>query len=142
MAADLKSSDDAVDRAIQLLPDWLPDAVVAEIPLHVPRCACSPNVHGLGLVLEHTRSWAIAQHGSMAATAVLAKLREEIDEFLKDPVDAGEIADLAIMLYAYANVIGVNLTAAVVVKHRINRNRSWGTPSETGVHHKEDRDGR
>ena len=68
---------------------------------------------------------------------------EEIPEWLRDPNDPNEYADIVILVFDLASMKGIDIESAVLAKMAINRKRTWST-DETGLfyrHTKEKKNG-
>ena len=90
---------------------------------------------------DQIAEWSKATFGSEDIDATLSHLDEEHDELydaIKHPRPGGvaeELADMAILLYKIAALMGVDLDVAVEDKHAINTNRKWGPIGPNGVRH-------
>ncbi len=61
-------------------------------------------------------------------------LVEEIGEFQRDPVNAGEMADVLMLLFVHARNHGVDLVKAFSEKLAVNKGRTW-EKTEAGFRH-------
>ena len=90
---------------------------------------------------EQIAVWAERTFPGETVDSTLAHLDEEHDELydaIKHPRPGGvaeELADMAILLYKLAAMMGVDLDVAVEDKHDLNTNRAWGPPGHNGVRH-------
>jgi predicted house-cleaning noncanonical NTP pyrophosphatase (MazG superfamily) len=70
--------------------------------------------------------WANATFPNREFKTTLAKLvLEEIPEWMQNPDDAMEFADLVILIFDLASMKGINIADAVLEKMTINREREW-----------------
>jgi NTP pyrophosphatase (non-canonical NTP hydrolase) len=65
----------------------------------------------------------------------LRKMKEEWQEFLDDPDDEMELADLVITCIAHAQTRGWRLGIAVADKMKINEARVWVSQPDGTIHH-------
>lgn len=65
----------------------------------------------------------------------LDKMREEWQEFLDDPDDEMELADLVITCIAHAQTRGWRLGVAISEKMKINEARTWVSQPDGTIHH-------
>jgi len=72
--------------------------------------------------------------------AMFLKLYGEVAEIVASPGNAGEVADVIIMMLDHASRHGVNAAHAVLMKLATNLERTWRIDPATGVaqHVKED----
>lgn len=77
--------------------------------------------------------WALETFPDVTERGILAHIRREADELWDNPTDAGEMADLVILICHQAARMGVDLEAAVVAKHAVNQQRTWNAPDHEGV---------
>ena len=57
---------------------------------------------------------------------------EELPEFLLDPVP-GELADVLILVFDLANLLGIDVHQAILDKVKINANRRWRQDPDSGL---------
>lgn len=62
-------------------------------------------------------------------------LIEEIEELRANPEDAGEYADVLMLLFCLADQVGIDIFQAFAHKFEINKNREW-VFTEHGYRHK------
>jgi len=92
-------------------------------------------------IQDRIAAWAEQTFPGETVASTLAHLDEEHDELydaIKHPRPGGvaeELADMAILLYKLAAMMGVDLDVAVEDKHDLNTNRAWGPPGHNGVRH-------
>lgn len=90
-------------------------------------------------IQDQIAAWARETFGYEPIAGVLAHLDEEHDELydaIQHPRPGGvaeELADMAILLYKLAAMQGVDLDAAVEVKHARNQDRTWGPIGPDGA---------
>jgi len=74
--------------------------------------------------------------GRTAWDATCKLVLEEIPEWLQNPDDPGEYADLVIMILDIASLKGIDVKKAVQDKMKINRDRKWYIdPVTRTMHH-------
>lgn len=79
-------------------------------------------------------SWADGIIPNRTAKQAMIKLvMEEIPELLKNPTNADEFADVAILVLDIANLQGINLEEAISKKMELNKKREWKVDKETGI---------
>ena len=79
--------------------------------------------------------WANSVFPNRKPQSALLKLFEETGELVKDPSDAGEYADIFIMLLDLADMHGVNVVKAIRDKLALNRQRTWITTATGTLQH-------
>jgi len=100
-------------------------------------------VGGLGSTthsLEHRiRLWmnklTAQQSVRFTPEGTLLKMKEEWEEFLTDPDDESELADLIITAIAHAHTRGWRIGIAVAEKMTINEARTWELQEDGTIHH-------
>ena len=81
---------------------------------------------GIDSLAQYVQEWADSVFPHRTAGSMALKLYSEIGEMLRDPKDAGEVADVFIMLLDFARSNGHhNIGALVDAKLEINRKRTW-----------------
>ena len=81
-------------------------------------------------------NWANDTFPSRTAWDATCKLvLEEIPEWLRDQNNAGEFADLVILIFDIASLKGIDIRKAVEDKMRINRSRDWEIDPQTRIMH-------
>jgi NTP pyrophosphatase (non-canonical NTP hydrolase) len=83
-------------------------------------------------------SWADNVFPGRTLESVALKLYEEIGELLRNPRDAGEHADIYIMMLDLSRMYGVDVAKAVREKMAKNRMRTWERTEIGTLHHIED----
>ena len=63
----------------------------------------------------------------------LIKMLGEISELFENPSDELEMADIAILMFDYFHLEGVDIVEAVRKKMAINRQREWEVDEKTGM---------
>lgn len=87
----------------------------------------------IGDIQEMVTSWANSVFPNRKVSDAFNKMVfEEIPEFFAEP-NAGELADMGILLYDVASLMGVDLNLAIHQKMAINRKRKWAISPITGV---------
>lgn len=76
--------------------------------------------------------WAEQTFPAQTNEAILEHLKREVTELLESE-SPEEAADCLLLLLSYAHKNGFDLMQQAVRKHRICRQRQWGTPDELGV---------
>ena len=84
-------------------------------------------------IIKEINDWQDKVFTQATAESTAAHLLREAKELYDDPYDAGEIADIFILLAAVAHKTGVDIETAVERKMAINRLRTWGKPDKQGV---------
>lgn len=85
-----------------------------------------PNDPTLRELQARIGEWADTAFGqSRTPAAALLKLFEECGEYIKDPTNGEELADIVIMAIDLANLAGIDLQNEVVRKHTKNQSRRW-----------------
>lgn len=79
--------------------------------------------------------WANSVFPNRKPQSALLKLFEETGELVKDPSDAGEYADIFIMLLDLADMHGVDVVKAIRDKLALNRQRTWTTTATGTLQH-------
>lgn len=77
--------------------------------------------------------WAALTFPHQTAASKLAHLRDEVTELEQAPADGEEMADIAILLFALAELAGCDLLAEIQKKFQKNKARQWGQPDARGV---------
>lgn len=90
--------------------------------------------YNLDVQLERALQWVNKTLPNRSISKTKAKLLEEIGELVgSDFRDPAEYADVLIVLDDLAEQHGIDLTAAIVDKMRVNRDRNWEL-KESGVY--------
>jgi hypothetical protein len=84
-------------------------------------------------ILRIVGKWAHATFPQWTNHGIITHLRREIDELESDPTSGEEMAKIVILLCHLAWEHGVDLEDAIIVKHAINKNRTWANPDADGV---------
>ena len=82
---------------------------------------------------EEVGEWAAATFKQQTIASKIAHMRRELIELEKAPNDAGEMADLLILLCGIAALAEVDLMEAARIKMEVNRARTWSEPDAEGV---------
>jgi hypothetical protein len=77
--------------------------------------------------------WSRRQFPARQAEPTLAHLEREWRELIQADRDPLEMADVQMLLWAWADCAGVDLAAAVHEKLEIVKRRTWGAPDASGV---------
>lgn len=87
----------------------------------------------LGEVLMECSDWAFATFHPHSAEGVMAHLLEEWQEFVADPTNGEEGADVMMLMHHWFLLKGIDIKWELVRKLAINRARKWGQRDERGV---------
>jgi len=72
------------------------------------------------------KQWCDEVYPTRTRDHMIAKLREEFQEFLDEPLNAWEMADIMIIMLDLADCLGFDLPKIISHKMDINRNqRTW-----------------
>lgn len=77
--------------------------------------------------------WADRLFPNRTPDEIVRKMQEETAELLKDKIDAGEYADVLILVLDLASQHGIDVEKAVSDKMAINESRQWYWDAYTGV---------
>jgi NTP pyrophosphatase (non-canonical NTP hydrolase) len=83
---------------------------------------------------EVTR-WVASMFPDASAATNIQKMQSELEKLLKTPWSEDEMADVLIVLSAYASRFGVDLENAVRRKMEINRQRNWHREADGTYQH-------
>lgn len=90
----------------------------------------------IGKMQKDIAEWADTLIPNRTAKQAMIKLvMEEIPELLRNPEDAGEFADVVILVLDIAHLQGIDIEKAVIEKMEKNKARKWVTDTETGIMH-------
>lgn len=87
----------------------------------------------LGEVLQECSEWAFATFVPHSAEGVMAHLIEEWGEFMENPSNGEEGADVMMLMHHWFLLQEINIRDELVRKLEINRSRVWGQRDERGV---------
>lgn len=87
----------------------------------------------LGEVLMECSEWAFATFKPHSGEGVMAHLLEEWSEFLADPTNGEEAADVMMLMHHWFLLKGIDIRSELVRKLAINRARTWGQRDKNGV---------
>jgi hypothetical protein len=82
---------------------------------------------------ETVNAWANEVFPNRTPASAFLKMFEEIGEYVRNPRDGGELADIIIMLWDLGVMHGINIQSAIDAKMIVNRRRTWRVNLETGV---------
>lgn len=94
--------------------------------------AAAGTVGEIEELTQEVVQWANSAFPDRKPQSALLKLFEETGELVRDPSDAGEYADIFIMLFDLADMHGVDVAKAIRDKLALNRQRTW-TKTATGT---------
>lgn len=83
-------------------------------------------------VTAQIAGWCDEVYPTRTAAHMIIKLQHELKELLENPMDAYEIADVAIILFDLCNYQGFDLATIIHRKMEINRARAWAI-NEQGI---------
>lgn len=83
-------------------------------------------------ITEAIQLWCDEVYPDRTKEQMIAKLKEEFEEFSEKPLDAWEAADIIIILFDLCNHLGFDIAKVVHHKMDINRKRQWQI-NEKGV---------
>ena len=69
--------------------------------------------------------WADSVFPERTTASALLKLYSELGEYIRDPSNGEELADILIMMIDLANLNGIDIQEAMWAKHQKNINRKW-----------------
>lgn len=87
----------------------------------------------LGEVLMECSEWAFGTFKPSSAEGVMAHLLEEWGEWMADPTDGEEAADVMMLMHHWFLLKGIDIRQELIRKLAINRARVWGKRQENGV---------
>lgn len=130
-------ADFAIERVGELGQDALP---LEGVHLYHVGMAAKYVLHevvsqppDLGEVLMECSGWAFETFKPHSAEGVMAHLREEWQEFMADPTNGEEGADVMMLMHHWFLLKGIDIKWELVRKLAINRARIWGQRDERGV---------
>jgi len=96
------------------------------------------NSDSMRYLQRYISGWQRLQFGEGRALPAAHHLREEVDELIADlekdaPGVAEEVADCALLVFAVADHLGIDLFEAIIAKMQTNISRKWGQPDDNGV---------
>lgn len=102
--------------------------------------APTKNINDLRIIQRLVTLWADGQFPNRTPQQAFMKLFEEIGEVIRSPREAGEWADIFIMLVDLCQMYGItDIGQAIEDKMKVNSHRQW-TASDTGTmqHNRDD----
>ena len=108
--------DDEITRLTALLAER--DAAVAR----------AERAEAVEQALDEVYAWQRETFPSRTPSSIAAHLFEEAGELAREPLNAEEMADVAMLLSGLVRDTGTDLAAAIRAKLAKNRARDWSTP--------------
>lgn len=88
-------------------------------------------------VTAQITEWCDEVYPTRTASHMITKLQDELKELVANPMDAFEVADVAIILFDLCNYQGFDLATIIHRKMEINRGRQWSINKEGILNHVE-----
>lgn len=86
-------------------------------------------------VTAQIAEWCDEVYPTRTASHMIVKLQHELKELLANPMDAHEVADVAIILLDLCHYQGFDLATIIHRKMEINRARTWEIDKEGILNH-------
>lgn len=102
-----------------------------ELANFVDTAVASANLHRM---TAHVKEWADGTFPERDIKRMFLKLYEEIGEWVGNPRDGMEAADILIMLVDGCQLMDIDLVDSFYKKMAINRQRTWEKDETTNIH--------
>ena len=79
--------------------------------------------------------WCDEVYPTRTRDQMITKLQEEFKELAERPLDAWEMADIAIILFDLSDHLGFDLARVIHHKMDINKKRIWNIDAQGILHH-------